>query len=84
MAEDFVDTARDEGTRVATTLPYPTLPTKVRDPEIPIPCPSSMIVARPGVADQRVCVPARQRPVSRLSIIDHLRDYSHTSRIVGL
>ena len=26
-----------------------------------------MIVA-PGVADQRVCVPARQRPVSRLSI----------------
>jgi hypothetical protein len=27
-----------------------------------------MIVARPGVADQRLCVPARQRPVSRLSI----------------
>jgi hypothetical protein len=31
MAEDFVDTARDEGARVA-----PTLPTKVRDPD-PLP-----------------------------------------------
>jgi hypothetical protein len=49
MAEDFVDTARGEGARVA-----PTLPTRVRDPEIPIPCPSGMIVARPGVADQRL------------------------------
>jgi hypothetical protein len=52
MAEGSVDTALNEGARVAN----PTLPTKVRDPEMPVPCPSGLIVARPGVADQQPSV----------------------------